>query len=378
MDVFLRIGELINKLSKKNPFFRSLTIQDGATVYGSIMWRILHQMWRDLEQDPDHILDAVIQEIFSVGSDIDMFVPWTEEVNEEKRSCRSKKTYGWLAYNPENRAFRQLQSRMQEALQTCETLDSLDTQLRRWTRIAKDDSVPDIRTRDVLMDVLGRRIKLQIHKSPSGVPADLLDQDLAPFFTVEALMWVNGSGVRARAGLNQETILQHIRQRELHLVNPVEVSKCVRKDMILRNRLAGRLLKYKKYGFKLRLDEISAKCSFVPQLIKELMLEYIADRSRSQKKMIANGKLFTDGLPVGEVDADLLALAENARAAQLLHNDYVASIVELSSGMCRDTAALISQYAARSDEEIYHEDPAWRAEVRAARDHLAAVLADSP
>lgn len=28
--------------------------------------------------------------------------------------------------------------------------------------------------------------------------------------------------------------------------------------------------------------------------------------------------------------------------------------------------------------EVYHEDPAWRAEFQAARDQLATVLADSP
>lgn len=108
------------------------------------------------------------------------------------------------------------------------------------------------------------------------------------------------------------------------------------------------------------------------------MLEHIADRNRVQKKAIANSKLFTDGLPADEIYADLLKMAENAKAAQLLRNDYIAIIVELSSGLCRGTVMIVAQYAARADEEVYHEDPEWRAEVQAARDQLAAVLADSP
>jgi hypothetical protein len=240
----------------------------------------------------------------------------------------------------------------------------------------------DVETLTIDQPVYGFQIKFQVHRSPSGIPAELLDATVAPFFTIETLMWVSGDGIKARFGVSQDTVLRHIHNRELHLVCPDELSEHLDGNLhmssnmqILRQRLTGRLMKYKKYGFSLCFNSDDLQCLSIPEMIGSLMRLHVMDRNGVQKRLISQGIRMATA---DEEDEEFIKMSDNAWVAQSLHNDYTTSVAGVVTGAPTEVCHLIAAYAARSNEEAYWEDPRWQFEVEAARDALASVLMNAP
>lgn len=380
------IGAVLNVLYQASGFFRNYARLDGTVVYGSLLWRIIRVMTAAERSGkpmlPDQVLLSVLCEIQAAGADIDMFVG--ADVKFSKKLLRrggrgdadsGRRSYGWLAYRHEKRVLASTKDELQHDIQTCNSVDDLMwlmSSMRAKTRTA---SKLWIETIDLEQPIWSYQIKFQVHKSPSWSPAELLDDIAAPFFTVETLMRVSGGGVSARFGADMDEVIRHIQNRELHLVNPDELSEYLDNNsgsQEIQNRLKDRLLKYKKYGFKLCFGPEDLRCAFVPTLIFELMIEHIRDRNKAQKRKISKG------IPIAEPgdDDEFKQMSDDACASQSLYNDYNSSIIGVATGAPSEICDLIAEFAARADEHVYNEDPIWQEDIRAAREQLARVIAD--
>lgn len=408
------VGAVLNELYKTCGFYRVHARTEGNIVYGSLIWRIIKHVTiaERTTENVNHsaVLKSVVEEIQQMGSDIDMFVTADtrigasdlSDVSDEPdapggpsgrgrggrhagrgRGGRFRQScYGWLAYRHERRIIENTKVMMAKRLQECKYAATFGSAMMKTIKQNNRSMRLDIETLTIDQPVYGFQIKFQVHRSPSGIPAELLDATVAPFFTVETLMWVSGDGIKARFGVSQDTVLRHIHDRELHLVCPDELSEHLDGNLhmssnmqMLRQRLMGRLMKYKKYGFTLCFDRDEIRCTSIPEMISDLMRLHVMDRNRVQKRLISQGIRIATA---DEEDEEFIKMSDNAWAAQSLHNDYNTSVAGVVTGSPTEVCQLIAAYAARSNEEAYWEDPQWQAEVEVARDALARVLMNAP
>ena len=382
------VGQVLQLLYQNNPFYRLLAQVEGTVVYGSLLWRIVDEVHRankhGEEIKPMKIMKSVIEHIHDQNADIDMFVPASVKLGKGNlRNARGGKRggvhrgYGWLAYRHDKQVVEAAKEDLAKYLQQCKTSTDMLTALDVVNCRTKHDAKLSYNTVELQRDLCGLQIQFQIHQSNEldDVPETLLNGVLAPLFTVESLMWVSGGGVQTRFGVEMDDVIRHIQNREMRLVCPDELSEFLdsyTSDNLTMTRLASRLMKYKRYGFKLRLTEDDLKCKFLPTMIVMLMRDYISPRSKMQKKIIAKGGYF---VKEDHYDQHQRELAVEAHCAQSLHNNYVASVVELRTDLPVEICGLVAEYAARADESIYHEDLAWQEDIRVAREQLACVLA---
>ena len=188
--------------------------------------------------------------------------------------------------------------------------------------------------------------------------------------------------------MSVEEVLEHLQQREMRIVCPAELAAALNtgkdnvltsNDFITLGRLRQRLMKYKKYGFTLCLDSESLKCTFIADMIRELMETHVMERNSPQKHLISIGQGFGDtGIDPSDEESvsELAVMSKNAMAAQSLFNDYITSVVSNTAGMCNETSRIVAEYAARADETVYHEDPVWAKRVLKAQERLAELLAE--
>ncbi len=438
------IGEVLNQLFAVCGYARVITREPGAVVYGSIMWRIIRIADRQFREtqayDPRFILITVLTEItrppkeelpadaseedkrmaedadeLYCGPDIDMFA--TADIQLKNRcecvrgrgrgrgKCNRRSfynysgrgrgrnphySYGWLSYGREQRILREFAEKLQHL--EAETLTSLPAMIRQLHEQAAELSnldVLDINTDNssmaVKVDAREFRIAFQVHQMCPDMaypvsPAELLESEVAPYFTAESIMWVNGSGLITRF-CDMELAIQHIRARELRLVNFKEVDAYFASSRASRKTdgFRSRLLKYRKYGFTLVLNKEELSAKYVTDAISSLMYQHISRRNNVQKSMISR----MDPPPVMENGhdpahhSDYMRIYADCIAVQSLHNDYIASVM-LACGIDWDCARLIALYAARADESVYREDIAYQARIARARLCLAAAIADEP
>ena len=424
------IGAVLNELHKSSQFYRTYAYVPGTVVYGSIIWRIIlcvDKLARDAvvaglnghadekamlekqSRDPSTVLKIVLLSIATDDADIDMFV--SNSVKFHKRPKKRQQMhaemtqaemetamperdvdygfptqYGWLAYRYEAKVLSEMKKEIRTLSEDSRSLLELTMKLQVLKEKARKGILPDVRTISTTHQVGEFRIKFQIHQSSINEPEILLNEYFAPFFTAESLMWVSGSGVSARFGLDLTTVIRDIQRKEMHIICAEEIFRYFEPthgpdrsaaQNIMMQKLERRLCKYKRYGFTLKLDDESAKCVLIGELIDTLMISYIKTSTPSQKREIAAGLQPTFAKTVitderdyewaQSQDAELEYWAEMAQAAQALHDDFVAGHLEMVSGLPDDLTRMIAGYATRSNEVVYHEDPEWRATIETER-----------
>jgi hypothetical protein len=327
-----------------------------------------------------NLASAVIKDISEAKGDIDIFVESSKPLPVEYRSLLS---YGWLAYRHERNVvnFRKeiLVSRLLSGHGT--TIAELNMLLSKTKMLVREDAELNIDKFEIPTTFAnGEKITMQVHRARESKqlpwpalenPRNLLNDVVAPFFTVEALMWDSTQGLSCRFGVPMDMVLRHIENREIHLANSKELIsymdtlKQYRDSRGLCSRLIYRLLKYKRYGFSLCLNKEEIRCKFMPALIKKMMDTYVRPLSTEEKKKISRGMRFAEDWV--QVSARTYEKSENAWATQSLHNEYIASVVGESKDLPIEISTIISEYASRSDEDVYYEDPVWRERVAYAR-----------
>lgn len=403
------MSEVLRLLQSTSLFFRTYVRKEGNTVYGSLLWRIVllcsNQIRKKSAVSHRQVLLDVVNEIDKAKSDIDMFVDAEAkfdlpefELNEDEvvehtyqhsprrvvrvrgggrgrgRGRGRKHNYGWLAYRHETQILAKYKTQLVTDLAECKNLGTMSTVMACVRQLMRTDANLDIETYDIVQPVGDLRIMFQVHQmrdcKPEQTPAAILDEIIAPFFTVETLMWTSGQGLTSRFGVPMEVAIQHIEKRELHFANVRELSEHLnddRTDTELLDRLAGRLMKYKKYGFKLCISKEELDCcEFLPRMIERMMMEHIEPRNAVQKRKISKGIRMARA---GD-NPTFIRMSDDCWAVQSLHNDYVACVVGENRGVPHEVAALIAGFAARADENVYYEDPLWRKEVRQARERI--------
>lgn len=306
--------------------------------------------------DATEVMQSVIKEIGKDCADIDMFMPY--EKKEEKTQQghghgQVQHEYKWLMYRHENRVVAEAKNRLIELMNDkCKTSREFDSAVRHITANKNSDMRFAMKSQEFQEVVNEVQVLFQVHESrKSMTPEYVLDEVTAPFFTVESMMWLCEGELRSRFGVPLELALEHVARREMHLACSAELIEYLDEGLddarhmvddendirrfhlkapSIHGRLAWRLLKYKRYGFDLRLDHEELKCKSIPAMIKDLMCKHIVGRNNAQKKMISKGVMFAteeDGKEPNDDEREAIRLSKNALAVQGLYNDYVANVL---------------------------------------------------